>query len=409
MIMFMVATNGIAQDVKANIRAAYDALNRRDYAAFTKLCAPDFTEYAAGSEPVKSPEAAIETYKVYFNAFPDLRFTIDEITKGDDARYFVKVNITGTNDQPFWMLPATHKNVNVNDLDIIEVNSKGLAVSHWSANPYALLRAIGYGSLENPATAVIMEVYNKFGSGDIAGVLEMTDDDAVFNVHDPDLYDDAMMFKGKTEIARFFADLGNKIQYTKFQPWRFVADGDDVFALVSAEYKHPVSGKMIATNYTHHFKVTNGRISYFKGLTELQKTYDKKLAEANIRALFEVMDSGKSERLKDYCNSDFHISNPLLPVPSPIQAFEGILMTQKTAFPDMKHEVVELTTDGHYVTTRGIFSGTNTGPMMSNPPSGNKVVIPFIVLDELDTMGKIKNRYVQFDLKSFEAQLMASK
>ena len=144
-------------------------------------------------------------------------------------------------------------------------------------------------------------------------------------------------------------------------------------------------------------------------MSELQKPYDSHLAESNIRTLFNMMDSGKSEEFKNYCTTDFLISNPFLPTPAPISAFEGILMGQKAAFPDMKHEIVELTTDGHYVTTRGIFSGTNTGSMMGNPPSGNKVIIPFIVLDELDPYGKIKNRYVQFDLKSFESQLMAGK
>lgn len=73
----------------------------------------------------------------------------------------------------------------------------------------------------------------------------------------------------------------------------------------------------------------------------------------------------------------------------------------------MKHEVVEIISDDKTVTTRGIFRGTNTGSMMGNPPTGNTVNLPFLVLDELDGAGKIRNRYVQFDSKAFEAQLMA--
>lgn len=132
----------------------------------------------------------------------------------------------------------------------------------------------------------------------------------------------------------------------------------------------------------------------------------KMRAEKTVRKLFALMDAGNTTQFSDYCASDFTIMNPFVAAPSPIQAFIGILSAQKTAFPDMKHEITELITDGKYVTTKGIFKGTNTGSMMGSPPTGNKVNLPFLVLDELDAMGKIKNRFVQFDGKSFDAQLM---
>lgn len=132
-----------------------------------------------------------------------------------------------------------------------------------------------------------------------------------------------------------------------------------------------------------------------------------KMAQVNVHALFMAMDAGETDKFINYCSADFTISNPFLSAPSPIGAFQGILQAQKTAFPDIKHQVLEMTSNGKYVTTRGIFTGTNTGPMMGNPPTGNKVKLPFLVLDELDAMGKIKMRNVQFDVKSFESQLMA--
>jgi predicted ester cyclase len=136
-------------------------------------------------------------------------------------------------------------------------------------------------------------------------------------------------------------------------------------------------------------------------------TDTKKLGEKNVRELFDAMDAGKTDEFINYCTSDFTITNPFLPAPSPIKAFQDILMGQKTAFPDMKHEVKEMSSDGKYVVTRGVFTGTNTGSMMGNPPTGNKVKLPFIVMDEVDAKGRIKFRNVQFDVKSFESQLMA--
>jgi predicted ester cyclase len=134
----------------------------------------------------------------------------------------------------------------------------------------------------------------------------------------------------------------------------------------------------------------------------------KAIAEKNVRELYDLMDSGQTARFGEYCAPDFRISNPFLPTPAPIEAFQGILQTQKTAFPDdMKHEILEIYSDGKVVVTSGIFKGTNTGSMMGNSPTGNKVSLPFLVLDHVDANGKIVSRNVLFDNKAFESQLMA--
>ena len=132
----------------------------------------------------------------------------------------------------------------------------------------------------------------------------------------------------------------------------------------------------------------------------------KMAAENNIRELFHLMDAGQTDQFPMYCSTDFKISNPFLSEPSPIQTFQGVMQSQKAAFPDMRHEIVEIISDGKNVVTKGIFSGTNTGSMMGNQPTGNRVELPFLVLDQLDANGKIISRDVLFDSKSFEAQLM---
>jgi ketosteroid isomerase-like protein len=269
--VFTAFTSAQAQDSKATIRAAYDDLNKRDYAAFTKLVTPDFMEYAAGPMPVKTPQAAIEAYKMFFTAFPDLKFEIEDITAGTDGRYYLKTKITGTNTGAFGMLPPTGKKISLSDVDIIQLNAKGLATSHWSANPNGILSAVGYGSVTNPSTATIMDVYSKFSKGDVPGILAMCTDDVVFEVHDNVLNPTPKTYKGKAGVKDFFTDLASKDQYTVFQPWRFIADGDDVIILVHAEFKHMPDGKMYKTNYVHHFTVVNGKITSFKGVADIEQ------------------------------------------------------------------------------------------------------------------------------------------
>ncbi len=176
------------------------------------------------------------------------------------------------------------------------------------------------------------------------------------------------------------------------------ATGNKINCPFNAIFELDAAGKIKSLNTQFDLKTFEAQL--MAGLPD-----PKKQAEKSIRELFVLMDAGQVEKFDRYCSADFRISNPFLPGPSPIGAFQGVLQAQKTAFPDMKHEVIEVITDGKTVTTRGVFRGTNTGSMMGNPPTGNTVNLPFLVLDELDGMGKIKNRFVQFDSKSFEAQL----
>ncbi|MBK8568398.1 MAG: ester cyclase [Saprospiraceae bacterium] len=178
---------------------------------------------------------------------------------------------------------------------------------------------------------------------------------------------------------------------------------------------NPPTGNRVETPFLGYFKynskglITEVNIQFDAANfnAQLMKGIDPKMmAEKAIRDLYVLMDAGQTDKFPMYCAADFKISNPFLAEPSPVQAFQGVIRGQKTAFPDMKHEVAEIVSDGKYVTTRGIFSGTNTGSMMGNPPTGNKVSLPFLVLDELDEKGKIRNRTVQFDSKSFFSQVM---
>lgn len=131
--------------------------------------------------------------------------------------------------------------------------------------------------------------------------------------------------------------------------------------------------------------------------------------EATVRAILAAMDSGDVAKFDQYCAADFQINNPFLPTPGSLDVFKGLMQGQKAGFPDLRHEVVQIFSKGNMVCVRGVFSGTNTGSMQGNPPTGNKVVLPFIFIDEFNTDGKLKARYVQFDTGAFNSQLMPAK
>ncbi len=274
--VFLMTFSGVyAGKVEDNIRAAYDALNRRDYTAFMKYVTPDFTEYAAGPAPLKTPQAAVEAYKMYFTAFPDLKFTIKDIGKGMNGQYYVNVSITGTNSGSFGMMPPTGMKTELMDVDILTMNKNGLASSHWSANSDGILSSIGYGSMTNPNTAVVMDAYDKFGKKDLPGILAGLTDQITFDIQDDILYTEPRLFKGKTGVTQFFGDLDSKVSYSKFQPVKFIADGNNVVVMIDAEFTSKASGRKYMTHYIHEWTLSNGKITSFKGVADMQEPSGK--------------------------------------------------------------------------------------------------------------------------------------
>lgn len=131
--------------------------------------------------------------------------------------------------------------------------------------------------------------------------------------------------------------------------------------------------------------------------------------EATVRAILAAMDAGDAAKFDQYLAADYRIHNPFLPQPGNFEVFKGLMAEQKAAFPDVKHEVFQIFSKGNMVCVRGIYTGTNTGPMQGNPPTGNRVSVPFIFTDEFNAEGKVSVRHVQFDTGAFNAQLMAAK
>lgn len=266
----VTAQDAVAKN-KATITAAYDALNRKDWAGFAAQCAPNYTEVNVGPAPAVGINAALELYKQFHAAFPDFMIKINEIAPVSPTRFLLRVTVTGTNTGSMMGLPPTGKTIRFEDSDVVELDASGKVISHKITNLGEPLRQIGYGSFTNPATQVVLATYEMFGKGDVPGILARCSDDVVFEIQDRVFDDKPRWFKGKDGVGSFFQELGSKFQYSKFMPVRFIADGDDVIAIVEAEYKHIPGGKMYASTYTHHFRIVNGKIASFRGLDDFQK------------------------------------------------------------------------------------------------------------------------------------------
>jgi ketosteroid isomerase-like protein len=126
---------------------------------------------------------------------------------------------------------------------------------------------------------IISEVYDAFGRGDIAGVLDAVADDVDWAAEASS--SGAPWYgvrHGRGEVAKFFEDFGTTMEVEEFTPVSFAASGTDVHAVVRLRARSRATGKTAAMNLHHFFTMRDGKIAYYRGTEDTAQT------EAVLRA-----------------------------------------------------------------------------------------------------------------------------
>lgn len=259
-------------EIRKNVMIAYESLNKRDWVKFRSVCnAQEFTEYSAGPTPIIGIENAISAYQSYFNMFPDMKFEIKSITI-DGNKVILENSAMGTNTgNVMGMLPPTGKSVRTQDVDIIIIDKYGKAISHSTANPNEVFHQIGYGSLSNPNTGTVMDIYKNFGMQNPDGVLAHVNDKIYWDNTNNPVVKSIKPFMSKSEIKSFFTDLMKVSDVTRFDPINITADGDHVITIVEVEWKLKSNGKKWKSTFNHHFKFENGKLVWFQEVTSIPR------------------------------------------------------------------------------------------------------------------------------------------
>ncbi|HEU0296608.1 MAG TPA: nuclear transport factor 2 family protein [Anaerolineales bacterium] len=102
---------------------------------------------------------------------------------------------------------------------------------------------------------------------------------------------------------------------------------------------------------------------------------------------------------ESYLTPDAVAAGGVLPQPIPAKEAISILGALKTAFPDLKFDIQNVTAKGNQATVQAIWSGTNNGPLNlpmpglpSIPPTGKGVSVKdtYIVTVEGDKVSRIE-------------------
>jgi ketosteroid isomerase-like protein len=108
--------------------------------------------------------------------------------------------------------------------------------------------------------------YESFQRGDIASLLrDLIDDNCTWISPGPkDKLPWAGTFKGKQEIADFFAHVGQNLEFTEFAPREMIEQGDTVVVLGTLTGRSKKTGKPVKNEWAHVFKFRQGKAIFFQ-------------------------------------------------------------------------------------------------------------------------------------------------
>jgi len=133
----------------------------------------------------------------------------------------------------------------------------------------------------NPNVQVVQKAYEAFSKGDIPGILSQMDPGITFTIPGTQAVAMAGVRKGRAEVEKFFADLANREEFTKFEPHEYIAEGNRVVALVRYEGRDKTTNRNFAVDSAMLWTVVNGKITQFVEYTD---TENLAIASGGMRA-----------------------------------------------------------------------------------------------------------------------------
>ena len=119
----------------------------------------------------------------------------------------------------------------------------------------------------------IMAVYEAFGRGDVAAILDAVTTDVDWSAEaDPAVAPWHGVRHGQQAVAAFFAEFGSTMEVEEFTPLSIAANDTDVLSVVQFRARSRATGKTAAMDLHHFFKFRDGKIAYYRGTEDTAQT-----------------------------------------------------------------------------------------------------------------------------------------
>jgi ketosteroid isomerase-like protein len=110
---------------------------------------------------------------------------------------------------------------------------------------------------------IAQQGYERFGSGDVEGLLELLSSDIKWTVPEIENAEFGGLRTSVPEVGKFFQQLVEDEDIQSFEPREFIAQGDRVVVLGHSIVVVRATGKRYETDWVHIFRMADGKITEF--------------------------------------------------------------------------------------------------------------------------------------------------
>ena len=117
---------------------------------------------------------------------------------------------------------------------------------------------------EKENAALVQQGYSLFSKGDIPGVLKLLSPDAIWELSELDNVPFTGKHKGVEGVGRFFSALAGALDFLKYEPQEFIAQGNKVIVLGESRYRVKENKVEFDTKWVDVITVENGKILSYR-------------------------------------------------------------------------------------------------------------------------------------------------
>jgi ketosteroid isomerase-like protein len=119
--------------------------------------------------------------------------------------------------------------------------------------------------MTQPNVTLVQSLYAAFGRGEVVTIVNAMAADATWEMTGrPADFPTFGSHRGQAGVQKFFATVGEHLDFSEFSPKEFYTDGDKVFVLGHYAMTVKKTGKKMASDWCHIFTLRGGKVTAFR-------------------------------------------------------------------------------------------------------------------------------------------------
>lgn len=107
-------------------------------------------------------------------------------------------------------------------------------------------------------------IYAAVPAGDVETVLQHLDPEVRITYYGTEQIPYAGDYRGVEQALRFLATVGQTVEVLEMEPWKFIAEGDDLATWGRQKFRRLATGQEWETEFAHIISLRDGRWLHFR-------------------------------------------------------------------------------------------------------------------------------------------------